>query len=132
MQDSYYNQIETNKKGTISEKSLFKKIQSVLLKASQGLIEKALLLYYVFKDSDTPQEVKLAIVGALSYFILPFDTIPDFFAGLGLSDDLGIIMAVLVLATKNIKPEHKKLAQEKLILYLTNKIELLCKISSIN
>lgn len=114
MQDSYYNQIETNKKETISEKSLFKKIQSVLLKASQGLIEKALLLYYVFKDSDTPQEVKLAIVGALSYFILPFDTIPDFFAGLGLSDDLSIIMAVLVLATKNIKPEHKKLAHEKL------------------
>lgn len=114
MQDSYFNEIEKTEQKTVTEKSLFSKIRSVLLVAGQGLIEKVLLLYYVFKDSDTPQEVKLAIVGALSYFILPFDTIPDFFAGLGLSDDLSIIMAVLVLATKNIKPEHKKLAKEKL------------------
>ncbi|HOV91938.1 MAG TPA: YkvA family protein [Candidatus Kapabacteria bacterium] len=114
MQDPNTNELEKTNQKTISEKSLFSKIKNVLNTAGQGLIEKVLLLYYVFKDTDTPQEVKLAIVGALTYFILPFDTIPDFFAGLGLSDDLSIIMAVLVLATKNIKPEHRQLAHKKL------------------
>ncbi|HPD32953.1 MAG TPA: YkvA family protein [Bacteroidota bacterium] len=114
MQNSNINELESTNQKTISEKSLFSKIKSVLYTAGQGLIEKVLLLYYVFKDSDTPQEVKLAIIGALTYFILPFDAIPDFFGSLGLSDDLSVIMAVLVLATKNIKPEHRKLAKEKL------------------
>ncbi|MCE5305926.1 MAG: YkvA family protein [Chloroherpetonaceae bacterium] len=114
MQDTYNTELEKSKRDNISEKSLFSKIRRVLFSAGKGLIEKVLLLYYVFKDSDTPQNVKLAIVGGLSYFILPFDAIPDFFTGLGLSDDLSIIMAVFVLATKNIKPEHRKLAKEKL------------------
>jgi uncharacterized membrane protein YkvA (DUF1232 family) len=68
------------------------KIARVALRAGAGLVEKALLLYYVMRDQATPLWAKTAIAGALGYFILPVDLIPDFIPVAGFTDDLGALV----------------------------------------
>ena len=40
--------------------------------------------YYCALDRDTPGYVRAVLFGALAYFVLPIDVVPDFLAGLGL------------------------------------------------
>ena len=47
------------------------------------------LTYLLMRDPRTPFYLKLIIVGALVYLIIPFDLFPDFFIpGVGYVDDL--------------------------------------------
>lgn len=71
-------------------------------------IPSMLALYYCLQDKDTPKFVKLAVMGALGYVILPLDLIPDIFPGLGWLDDAAVITAAMRLAGAYIKPEHKE------------------------
>jgi uncharacterized membrane protein YkvA (DUF1232 family) len=48
--------------------------------------EDLLAAYYAF-DQATPLQVKAALLGALAYFVLPFDTVPDMLPFLGFADD---------------------------------------------
>ncbi len=65
-----------------------------------------LAMYYCMADKSTPLWAKAAIVAALGYFILPFDTIPDIFIPLGFTDDAAIIAATLSLIRTIIKDKH--------------------------
>ncbi|MBD5253199.1 MAG: DUF1232 domain-containing protein [Bacteroides sp.] len=80
-----------------SPEKLFSKISDVAKKAGVKVIYAALLLYYAMFDKEVPMSDKAIVVGALGYFILPLDFIPDFLPG-GFVDDAG----ALVLAVKNI------------------------------
>jgi uncharacterized membrane protein YkvA (DUF1232 family) len=62
-------------------------------------------------DASTPAKVKASIIGALAYLVLPTDVIPDIFAGLGFTDDITVLTAVLALVTSHIKPEHRERAK---------------------
>ena len=46
-------------------------------------LPKLLTIFYCMQDEDTPKFIKLALMGALGYVILPFDFVPDVFAGFG-------------------------------------------------
>ena len=52
--------------------------------------------------------IKVTIVSALGYFILPLDAIPDLTPGVGYADDLGALCIALTLAHAHIKDEHKQ------------------------
>lgn len=80
-----------------SPEKLFSKISDVAKKAGVKVIYAALLLYYAMFDKEVPMSDKAIVIGALGYFILPLDFIPDFLPG-GFVDDAG----ALVLAVKNI------------------------------
>lgn len=54
-----------------------------------------LILYYTLQKKETPTWAKTVIIGALGYFILPIDVIPDFLVGIGFTDDLGTIVMAL-------------------------------------
>src|SRR5436190_1685685 len=43
--------------------------------------------YFCAFDHETPLQVKAALLGALAYFVLPFDVIPDVLPMLGYTDD---------------------------------------------
>ena len=64
------------------------------------------------KKPDCPMHIKAAIVMTLGYFISPIDVIPDFIPFVGFSDDLGAIIAALVLAAMYVDEEVKRLARE--------------------
>lgn len=68
-------------------------------------------MWYCAMDASTPSKVKASIIGALAYLVLPTDVIPDIFAGLGFTDDITVLTAVLALVTSHIKPEHRERAK---------------------
>ena len=95
-----------------SDDSFWEKVKGVLKTAGLPLIYKAFQLYYVMKKPDCPMHIKAAIVMTLGYFISPIDVIPDFIPFVGFSDDLGAIIAALVLAAMYVDEEVKRLARE--------------------
>lgn len=81
-----------------SDENFWSKIRKYAVKAGKEVIEKALVLYYTSQSPNTPMTAKIAIYGALGYFISPIDAIPDIIPITGYVDDLG----VLGLAIKSI------------------------------
>ena len=73
--------------------------------------EDLLAAYYCAFDRDTPMQVKAALLGALAYFVLPFDVIPDMLPILGFADDAAVLATALRLVASHLKPEHREAAQ---------------------
>ena len=63
-------------------------------------LEEAVAAYYCAIDRETPVQVKAILMGALAYFVLPTDMVPDFIAWLGFVDDA----AVLAMAIRSVEP----------------------------
>lgn len=99
---------------SFNEKDLWGKIVSTAKKAGSKVIYGVLLLYYVLKAKETPKGDKLKIIGALGYFILPLDLIPDWIPVAGYTDDLAAITWAIYSVAKNITPEVKRQAKDKL------------------
>lgn len=97
-----------------SDKGLADKIAKVAKQAGIKVVYAALLLYYVLKNPLTPKGDKTKIYGALGYFILPFDVIPDWIPVAGFADDLAALTWALYAVSKNITPEVKAQAKAKL------------------
>jgi uncharacterized membrane protein YkvA (DUF1232 family) len=97
-----------------SEKNLFNKIKIIGKKAGIKVIYAVLLLFYAMKKTTTPKWAKRVIMGALGYFVLPIDSIPDFIPALGLTDDFGAIVVALGTVAMFIDNEVKQKAREKL------------------
>jgi uncharacterized membrane protein YkvA (DUF1232 family) len=97
-----------------SENSFWEKVRDFAIKAGREIIEKVLILYYCLQDPDTPAWAKSVIIGALGYFILPTDAIPDPIPVIGYTDDLGVITAAILAIAASIKEEQKQKARETL------------------
>ena len=97
-----------------SESGLWKKVKSVAKKAGIKTIYMVLLLHYVLNSPNVSIEDKAKIYGALGYFILPIDLIPDFIPIVGYSDDVAALAYALHAVWKNVTPEIKQQAQQKL------------------
>jgi uncharacterized membrane protein YkvA (DUF1232 family) len=76
--------------------------------------EDLLTAYYCAFDRETPREVQAALIGALAYFVLPFDIIPDFIPVLGYSDDAAVLAAAIRMVAQHIRPEHRDAARRAL------------------
>ena len=96
-----------------SEKKLTGKLPKVARKAGQKLSYAILLLYYVLRSPSVNKGDKATILGALGYFILPLDILPDFVPLVGFTDDLSAILLALHAVWKNITPDVKAKAVAK-------------------
>lgn len=97
-----------------SDAGFWDKLTSFAKLAGREVIEKALWLYYAMQSPDCPAWAKTVIVGALGYFILPLDAIPDVLVPIGFSDDLGVLAAALTVVSLYVTPEVKQRASDKL------------------
>ena len=70
--------------------------------------------YFCTLDPATPRRVKLVLLGAIAYFVLPFDAIADFLPLLGFTDDAAIIAAAIAQVAGSIKDEHRQKARDAL------------------
>ncbi len=97
-----------------SEEGFWKKLGKYAIIIGRELVEMALKLYYALQDPEIPTWAKSVIIGALGYFILPLDAIPDFTPAVGYADDLGALAAALATVAMFITPEVKEKAKQKL------------------
>lgn len=72
-------------------------------------------VWYSARDPETPTAAKGIMLGALAYFVLPIDAIPDIFAGIGFTDDAAVITALIATLGANIKRRHKDQADAALM-----------------
>lgn len=76
--------------------------------------EDLLTAYYCAFDRDTPMHVRAALIGALAYFVIPLDAIPDVLPVLGLTDDAAALAVAIRMVFTHITPEHRAAAREAL------------------
>jgi uncharacterized membrane protein YkvA (DUF1232 family) len=101
-------------KQKFSVEAFWDKTKGAAKKAGHFVVYTGLLLFYVLQRPDVPKRVKFTIVGALAYFIAPVDAIPDIMAGLGYTDDLGVLSAALLQSAAYVDEEVKQKAKAKL------------------
>ena len=73
--------------------------------------------WYCAMDRATPHHVRAVLMGALAYFVVPVDVIPDFVAGLGFVDDATVLAAAVSAVAEHIKPHHVLRARRALALH---------------
>src|SRR6201994_4153706 len=76
--------------------------------------EDLLAAYYCAFDKETPRHVQVALLGAIAYFILPFDFIPDMMPVLGFTDDAAILATAIRLVATHITEDHREAARAAL------------------
>ena len=73
-------------------------------------------LYYMLQDEKVPLQHKAYIIGALGYFILPFDLIPESVLPIiGFTDDVAVMTFVLKMVKDSITPEIRRKADQKIL-----------------
>jgi len=90
----------------------WKKVRKVA--AQLPFAEDLLAAWYCAFDRDTPLQVKAALIGALAYFVLPFDAVPDVLPVLGFADDAAVLATALRMVANHLTPAHRAAAQRKL------------------
>jgi uncharacterized membrane protein YkvA (DUF1232 family) len=76
--------------------------------------EDLLAAYYCAFDKETPRHVQASLLGAIAYFILPFDFMPDVMPILGFTDDAAILATAIRMVASHITPEHREAARAAL------------------
>ena len=76
--------------------------------------EDLLAAYYCAFDRNTPLQIKAALLGALAYFVLPFDFIPDMLPFVGYTDDAAVLAAAIKLVSSSITDDHRAAARDAL------------------
>lgn len=77
-------------------------------------VEDLLAAYYCTIDPATPRSVRLILLGAIAYFVMPFDAIPDILPLIGFSDDAAVIAAAIARVAGSINAGHRAQAQAAL------------------
>ena len=97
-----------------NDSSFWNKVLSMAKKAGLKLIYIALLLYYTLQSRNVSTKDKAIIYGALGYFILPIDIIPDYIPIIGYTDDMSILIYAYNRIKSNIDDNIKEKAKHKL------------------
>ena len=88
--------------------------QAAPLAARLPFAEDLIAAHYCAFDRQTPLRVKAALVGALAYFVLPADVIPDVLPLIGYTDDAAVLAATIRLVASHITSDHREAARRTL------------------
>ena len=86
----------------------------ILVKAGRTIAKPALEVFEMIIDPCTPAQVRVSLMGALAYLIMPFDLFPDFMPLVGFSDDFVALTAVLSIWSKYMTPAIRARAKRRL------------------
>jgi uncharacterized membrane protein YkvA (DUF1232 family) len=104
-----YDPVKLGRDSGAVRRRFWPKLRRVL--AAIPFAEDLVAAYYCAIDRGTPAYVRAILMGALAYFVLPADVIPDFIAGIGFTDDASVLLAAITAVQGNLKPEHRARAR---------------------
>jgi uncharacterized membrane protein YkvA (DUF1232 family) len=73
-----------------------------------------LAAFFCATDKNTPSAPKAILLGAIGYFILPIDAIPDLLGAFGYGDDLAVLLAAVKAVESHITEAHRSRAKAAL------------------
>jgi len=73
--------------------------------------DEAVAAYYCAVDPGTPTRVRVTLMAALAYFVMPFDVLPDFIALLGYTDDAAVFWAAWRSVSGHVTDTHRARAR---------------------
>jgi uncharacterized membrane protein YkvA (DUF1232 family) len=76
--------------------------------------EDAVAAWFCAFDPRTPLKAKAILIGALAYFLLPADAVPDVLTGLGFTDDAAVLFAAIRSVAPYVRENHRAQAREAL------------------
>lgn len=94
------------------ERGFWPKVRKLLGRVP--FLDDAVAAYFCARDPETPLQVKAVLLGALAYFVLPTDMVPDFIAWLGFTDDAVVLAAAIRTVAPAITDRHKAQARQAL------------------
>ncbi|MDW7690762.1 YkvA family protein [Flammeovirgaceae bacterium SG7u.111] len=100
-----------------NENTFWKKIKKIASKVGVNVMYMVLLLYYTLQSKELPQKSKALIVGAIGYFLFPFDAVSDLIPMVGYTDDIAALLFALTQVAFYITPEVRFRAKEKLAIW---------------
>ena len=115
MKENYKSQekvyeAEVLQSSTLDENIIIK----ILIKAGRTIAKPAIEVLEMAIDPYTPAKVRLSLMAALAYLIMPLDLFPDFTPVVGFSDDFVALTAVLSIWSKYMTPSIRARAERKL------------------
>ena len=111
-----YGEILGPEDGARREKRVRSRFWATVRKAARAIpfVDDVVAAYFCALDPATPPRVKGIILGALAYFVLPLDAVPDILAGVGFTDDITVLLAAISVVGAHIKPAHREAARQAL------------------
>lgn len=104
--------VATERQAKKTRKGLLKKLLKVAGRIP--FAEDVAAAYFCAIDKETPRQVRLVLYGALFYFLMPADAIPDIIAGIGFSDDAAVLATTLTIVGSHITADHRATARKLL------------------
>jgi len=92
--------------------NFWRKLRGVLTQIP--FAEDLLAAYYCAFDRNTPLAVKATLLGAIAYFVLPTDAIPDYIPIIGYTDDAAVLAVAVKMVSDHILPLHRQAARDAL------------------
>ncbi|MDK9778551.1 MULTISPECIES: YkvA family protein [unclassified Vibrio] len=96
------------------EKTFWRKMKNSVKKAGEEIAVMGIKSWLAMADSNTSVRHKALLGGALAYFVLPTDMVPDVLAGVGFTDDMAALTLAVNSVGNAITDEHEEQAREKL------------------
>ena len=90
-------------------RGFWRKLRS--LAARLPFAEDLLAAHYCAFDRQTPAQVKAVLLGAIAYFVVPTDLIPDYIPVIGYTDDAAVLATAVYLVAAHITPHHREAAR---------------------
>jgi len=90
-------------------RGFWRKLRS--LAARLPFAEDLLAAHYCAFDRQTPAQVKAVLLGAIAYFVVPTDLIPDYIPVIGYTDDAAVLATAINLVAAHITPHHREAAR---------------------
>ena len=92
-------------------------LRRLLVRTGRTLASPALEALELLLDSSTPSPVRLTMLAALSYLLMPADLVPDILPFAGFSDDLVALTAVIGVWRNHLTPAMQARSQRRLDLW---------------
>ena len=89
-------------------------VLKIISRAGRTIAKPALEVLEMALDPFTPPRVRVSLMAAIAYLVMPLDLFPDFMPLVGFSDDFVALTAVLSIWRKYMTPSIRNRAEEKL------------------